>query len=200
MNQKLIVGILVVFVFAVAGIFGWEKLAINKPSDTNLDSQTDTNAQDWKTYQNGKSGFEIKYPTNWMALENSGDNSDRSIISLVSPETQEMIQNRKTDSSCDLSIYYYFSVADEPENKINEFKATTLEEMIDKNRMITRIGQTTLGGEQATDVIWGGAGAYYTVLSDHANHLYKISSCNKERRNALTKTEMTILESFKFIK
>ena len=200
MNQKkIVIGILAVLTLVAVGIFVWGRSAI-KPSDTNFNSQTSAETRNWKTYQNSGSGFEIKYPADWMVSENSGDNSDRSVISLVSPETKVMIRDRKTDSSCDLSVYYYLSVVDEPENKSNEFKATTLEEMIDKNRMITRIGQTTLGGERATDVIWGGAGAYYTVLSDHANHLYKVSSCNKERRDALTQTEVTILESFKFIK
>jgi hypothetical protein len=201
MNQKKkwLGVVLAVVIIVVTGIFGLEKLTL-KPGNMNPNSQTDSQIQDWKTYQNNKYGFEIKYPTNWTILENAGDNSDRSVVSLVSSETQEMIRDRKTSSSCDLSVYYYPSIIDEPENKINKLKAITLEEMINKNNMITRIGQIDLDGEQATDVVWGGAGAYYTILSDHANHLYKISSCNKEQRDALTQTESAILESFKFLK
>jgi len=199
MNQKLIIGILVALVLVGVGIFGLGKLSTT-PNGTNPNPKKDIVTQDWKTYQNGQSGFEIGYPSNWTMLENSGDNADPSVISLISPETQEMIRNKKTSSSCDLSVYYYSSMADEPENKINGFKADTLEEIVDKNQMVTRIGRTTLGGEPAIDVIWGGAGASYTILSDHGNHLYKISSCNKERRDLLTKTEMGILETFKFIK
>lgn len=194
-------------IFLVGGaVLAWQKksdqkIIQNQTRQENITgTDTDIDTSDWKTYQHNEYGFEIKYPTSWTILKNAGSNSDRSVISLISPETQKMIQERRMDSSCDLSIYYYFSVTDEPENKSNGLEATTLEEVIDKNRMITRIGQTMLSGEQAIDVVWGGAGAYYTVLSDHGGHLYKLSSCNKEKRGALTSTELTILESFKFLR
>mgnify|MGYP006323696465 FL=1 len=200
MNQKkIVIGILFVVVFAIAGVFVWKKNDI-KPNNTNSNQQTNFQVQDWKIYQNDNYGFEIKYPADWAIIENAGDNTDRSVISLVSPETQKIILDKKTSSSCDFSVYYYNSILDEPENKANEFKAITIEEMINKNHMITRIGQIDLGGEPAIDVVWGGAGANYTILSDYKNHLYKISSCAKEKRSALTQTEVAILGSFNFIK
>jgi hypothetical protein len=205
--KKQLIYILIGFILLAlgAGFWVWKKQVnlmvlqdqIKKEEVVKTDADV-ADTSDWKTYRSDKAGFEIKYPNDWRALENAGDNSDRSIISLISPGTQKLIQDRKSYSSCDFSIYYYPSVRDEPENKMNGFKATTIEEMINKNSMITQAGQATLGGEQATDVVWGGAGANYTILSGHANHLYIISSCNKERRDALTPTEITILENFKF--
>lgn len=200
MNQKkIVVSILIMTVLVITGFFIWKKLDI-KPSHINSDQQESSQTKDWKTYQNDNYGFEIKYPIDWTIIENAGDNADRSVVSLVSPETQKMVLSKKTSSSCDFSVYYYNSILDEPENRINEFKAVTIEEMINKNHMITRIGQIDLGGEPATDVIWGGAGASYTILSDYKNHLYKISSCAKEKRSALTQTETAILGSFNFTK
>ncbi len=161
---------------------------------------TPLDTSDWKTYRNEELGFEVKYPGSWMLVKRTRNEFDGSVIQLVSPEVQEAFQATRIDYSCDWSISYYSSISDEPENKFGGLAASTLAEMISTNRLITKIGKTLLGGEQATDVVWGGNGAYYTILSDHGSHLYKISACHKESRSDLTTTEMTILASFQFTK
>jgi hypothetical protein len=88
MNQKLIVGILVVFVLAVIGVFGWKIVSapqsarmtqnIEQPAETNTDevesvknlvdgeySFVSVDASDWQIYRDEEAGFEIKIPKNF---------------------------------------------------------------------------------------------------------------------------------------
>lgn len=166
-------------------------------AETLTTKSLDTN--DWKTYRNKECGFEIRYPDDWEMRENTGQNSDSSVISLTSPETRTFIEDRATDSSCDLSVYYYPSIADEPENKYNHDHAVTLEEMISRNPMIAPVGQIELSGQKATDVVWGGNGAYYTILAIRNSHLYKVQFCRKEYKDTLSVIEMGIIRTFQFL-
>ncbi|WP_374683229.1 PsbP-related protein [Accumulibacter sp.] len=167
---------------------------VETPKTENLDTSN------WKTYRNEKYSFEIRYPDNWEIRKSAGHNSDSSVISLTSPETRKLIQDRATDSSCDLSVYYYPSVPDEPANKYNYDQAVTLEEMISRNPMIRPIGQAELGNQKATDVVWGGNGAYYTILAIRNSHLYKVSFCRKENKDTLSVIEKSIVRTFQFLK
>jgi hypothetical protein len=168
-----------------------------KQNVDNNQSQSDTNIiNNRKTYKNDKYGFEMKYPSNWKMSENSGNNSDPSVVSFISPETQKLIEQKRIQTNCDLSVYYYNSIADEPEND-NEL--ATIKEMIDNNQLITKIGTTKLGDKEAIDVVWGGYGAYYTILSENKGHLYKVFFCDKDSKDKLTAIDKNILDSFRFL-
>jgi uncharacterized protein YxeA len=208
MRKKIIISLILILVLVViAGGIWYGKN--NRPQTVknnqqesreqvkqNQNHQEETSASDWKTYKNNKYGFEMKYPNNWKMSENSGNNSDPSVASFVSPETQKLIEQKRIQTNCDLSVYYYNSIADEPENNN---KLATIKEMIDNNQLITKIGTTKLGDKEAIDVVWGGYGSYYTILSENKGHLYKVFFCDKDSKDKLTATDKNILDSFRFL-
>ncbi len=159
-------------------------------------SQKSTN-QDWSQHTSNK-GFSISYPSDWELTTNSGDSGDSSVISLLSPETAAKVKSQESAYTQDINIYYYSTVSEEPENKANDLKATTLDGMINKSTVITEIGSIEIGGQSGTDVIWGGYGAYYTILTTKNSHLYKIQFATSETKADLTDTEREIISSFKF--
>lgn len=175
----------------------WQKKTSQEMSQGEV-KNTDTKVvpEGWKAYRSEKYGFEIQYPKDWKISETIGDITYAPVVSLVSPETQVLMEKRRVSETCDLSVYFYDSIKSAPENRD---QATTIEEMISQNELIRRIGPTTLGGVNAIDVVWGGNGAYYSILATKNDHLYNFWSCNKERRDQLSSTEKQIIESFKFV-
>lgn len=156
----------------------------------------------WKTYKNGLYGFNLQYPSNWTLAEGvQGGSTDKSVVSLASPETTAAFKaaNGKEGAySDDFSIYYYISVADEAENKANNYGAKTIDQLISTNPAIQKIGSTTLGGLPATDVYWSGLGKYYAILAMKQDHLLKVWFSNIDDKANLTDTEKKIISSVQF--
>ncbi len=95
MNQKkLIVGILVAIVLAVAGVFGWKEKNTSQPKQVTqsveqsaktdgiesvkdlIDGEysfTPVDTSDWKIYKNEEVGFEIKIPKDWKLVNTFKD-------------------------------------------------------------------------------------------------------------------------------
>ena len=209
MQKRYLYALTGIGIVLMGGIFlGWSKKTQPEPTQNQTPKEEvvetpkteNLDTSDWKTYRNETYGFMVRYPDNWEMRQNTGQNSDSSVISLTSPETRKLMQDRATDSSCDLSVYYYPSIADEPENEYNHDHAVTLEEMMSRNPMIAPVGQIELSGQKATDVVWGGNGAYYTILAIRNSHLYKVQFCRKEYKDTLSVIEMGIIRTFQFLK
>lgn len=171
------------------------------PTDSSTSSAPESSAQQsnfdtsgWKTYRHEKYGFELRYPNDWHLKENNGCNYDLSVVSLSSPETQQEVRKECPD---DISIYWYQSIVNVPENRLG---ATTLEDFIRNNKMISKIGPTELGGIPATEVSWVGNGTYYAILAMKDSNLYEIFFAQADNKSAVTNIEWKILSTFQFIK
>jgi len=162
---------------------------------------TDQVAVTWKTYKNGLYGFNLQYPSNWTLIEKPGTGDDRPVVSLTSPET---LANFKTagdkagDYSEDVSIHYYQTVADEPENKINKYGAKTIDQLISTNTAIQKIGSITFGGLPGTEVYWGGLTQNYAILVMNQDHFFKIWLNNVTDKAILSDSLKKIISSFQF--
>ena len=197
--SKKLIGVVVLIIAIVVGGWFWYVSKNNSQKQvtsivveaTNQQTLGEINISSWDVYKNETMGFKVKTPSDWNIY-----NVDKNTINFTSPETEKMIQNHEIQSTCDLSVSYYSSIVDEPENSL---KANNLKEMIKQDHLIKEIGSTMLGDENAIDVIWGGYGAYYSVLSIHNNHFYKVLFCNREDAKQLTSSDRAILQSFEFI-
>jgi hypothetical protein len=151
----------------------------------------------WNTYTAREQGFAFDYPSNWE-LNRDTSNSDYPTVSAASPQTKQAREEGGglySPDSPDFSVFYYDSIADEPENH----QATTLNDFVKNNQLISVIGQATLGGQQATEVSWGGHGVYYVILAERNNHIYKLWFANVWEKSQLTETHKQIIASFRFI-
>lgn len=162
---------------------------------------TPIDTSDWKTYRNEKQGYEVQYPTSWT-MKDYQENG----ITLNSEENEELLKKIQLGKMygegymSDINIVYYESVSEEPENILNELNARTIDEFVERNYIITKIEKMKFSEETAWVVIWGGFGAYLTILVEHNNHLYKIMFGNKEKISDLSVTDYEILRSFSFLK
>jgi hypothetical protein len=170
-------------------------------SATSTPTNSPIDTSDWKTYTNNEYGYSLKYPSDWELKEYS--NMEGSPITLISPETKKIIEQNTTSGGASISsefqIDYYPSITDEAENKANNYSALTIDELINKNSTLTKIGTTKLGNNPAIDLIWGGYGTNYTILSDKNNHLYKVRT-NVANKNGLSEIQNEIINSFQFTK
>jgi hypothetical protein len=154
----------------------------------------------WKTYNNEEYKYEVKYPNDWVL-----DEKIKETVTLNSPENEKIRKDIEAGKVYgegymrDIIISYYSSVSEEPENKANKFGAVTIDELIQRDTLITPLGQITFAGEKAYEVIWGGFGAYYSILIEKNNHLYVITFGNQEDKSKLTEIEKQILSTFRFI-
>lgn len=206
MNQKNI--ILVIALILVLSLFAFIRIneLKNKPTnEININSQEKNiqnedydllNTKDWQTYSNDTYGFSFKYPSDYISMDKSGSNYDQSVISIFSPGAQKNMKENEPYSES-LSVYYYNSIDDEPENKANDLKATNIDELLQKNSMIKKNESIKVDNEDAVSVIWGGNDAYYVVLVMHENHLYKLWFGDTME---LSPTQKNILSTFKFTK
>lgn len=163
---------------------------------------TDSTAN-WKTYKSDIYGYEFKYPADWKILE--GESADNpTMISIRKASTQKAIDDAKSAGNLygpmldDIVVYYYNSVADEPANKTGKLGATTVDELIQKNTLITKVGTEQVGNMQGTGVMWAGHLTDYVVLVTSNSHLYEISFTNRGSKDEVSSEERQILSTFKF--
>lgn len=121
--------------------------------------QENNETPDWKVYQNKELGFRVDYPENWEIKEYN--EYDDQHLELTSFQTLELIEEQKAlfdgedygHWSADIMIYYSYSVVEEYVNKANKLGATTIDELIEKDDSMEKIGEIKIGDKNAIEVI-----------------------------------------------
>jgi len=216
MNKKVAITGVVIVIIAVVSMFMVQKKS-NAPVEKEQNQiqqqeqqpvqsgdQQVVDTSDWKAYSNSTYGFEFKYPKDWIIENNSGVNTDPSVVSIMSQETKKDIdKNREAGVICeacgpDVSFYYYSSIENQPDNKY--VKAKNLNEFIEKDNFIKKIGERKMGNINMIETIQNGAGAYYALMAENNSHIYKIFFTHRDSRDKLNDIENKILSTYKITK
>lgn len=219
MNEKSFVNIILIVIVVLAvgavGYFVFVKksapIAQQTPTpsqNNNPVSPTPTQKNEtvnWKTYSNSKYNFSLKYPNGWTTEESSQTDLTGRIISLRSPETSQLLNERKIDSgySYNLVVSFWPTINNEYARGgswIGQRNYTGLADFFtDKNALKQKIGNTTIAGQNAYEVSIGGAGANYGIMIEH-NGIYELSFETAWDKSKLGSTEKQILSTFQFSK
>ncbi len=202
--------IVTVVVFGLVGCGKKQPVQVEQPEqkqeeiNKEVQKTEEVDTSNWQTYKNEEFGFEIKCPEDWKIKENK----EYDLVSFNSPRTEKFNEEAKKDGSYsegymdDITISYYLNISEEPENKANKLNATTIEEFISRNPLISEARKTTIGeDEDVWEMTRGGYSSYYTILTnDDKGHVYEILFGNKESKDSLNQTENSILKSFMFVR
>ncbi len=140
---------------------------------------------DWKTYRNEEYGFEFKYPSNWVKLDNY--QTDPDLITIVS--SNESADNvSKCYEGCGPDLWFY------------HYKNIDLEKYInDPGNLLFNPKKIKIDGQTAYEVDEAGFSSYYAVLVQKGNDVYKILGYNNQLSLSSNTIESQILSTFKFI-
>lgn len=219
MNQKgfanIILIVIVVLAVGVVGYFAFVKKsaptaqpAPTPPQTDNAASSTPTQKNEtanWKIYSNSKYNFSLKYPNGWTLEESSQTDLTGRIISLRSPETSQLLNERKIDSgySYNLVVSFWPTINNEYARGgswIGQRNYSSLADYFtDKNAFKQKTGSITVAGQNAYEVSIGGAGANYGVMIEH-DGIYELSFETAWDKSKLGSTEKQILSTFQFSK
>ena len=142
--------------------------------------------------------FEFRYPEDWKLESKAGVNSDPSVVSITSPQTEKDQIEGKNCCGPDISFYYYESIKDEPDNE--SAKAKNLEEYIERGELIRKVGLRRVGNVEMIETIHGGYGAYYVLMADSGGAIYKIFFTYAAESKMLREVDNAILSTFKIAK
>ncbi|MDB5204863.1 MAG: hypothetical protein JWP09_891 [Candidatus Taylorbacteria bacterium] len=188
--SKLLAVILAILIFGVGLYFGseFEKLSLIVPNTVQpVIQNVKTDTSDWKTYQNDKYGFKIKYPATYFIFQ-SADQVKESVTPVSSDSKQIYITGNKDMFFCCEPSYVLIKI--DPETKdldvrLEEEKAKLELRSVDANgiqALSTNIAgvkafnlttQPVYGGE-LQELIFDKGGNSYTVMTNfNENESYK---------------------------
>jgi len=203
-SLKVVLLVFAVVLVGALGYFVWEQKKAGDTADYSAPTvkkvPTATTAKDetadWKTYTGAY--FSFKYPLNWeVATGGLGEFNSPTRLRLVSPETRIEVENSDLFEIDFIDFQYYERIADEGENKVNGYGATTLDELMTKSPTITKIGAVTINGVNGYDGIRVGKSEYYSVYLSKSGHLYEIIFDHRGEKANVSSTENLIIKSFK---
>lgn len=156
----------------------------------------------WQLYENEEGKFRLDVPGDWTIKEDKDDYGNI-IVTFVSPKTiaavkkeiETMGQNYG-QAEADMVISYSATISQETANAANGYGATTLEELIAKDPLITKIGDIELDGLVADEVVIGGEGDSYGIYIEKEGRLCEISFVNRADKAHLDEIDKRILETF----
>jgi len=164
---------------------------INSPIDTS----------NWKTYTNDEYGFSIKYPSDWENIPEVKISSVGLVSSIASPE---MIKARNDNSGMyrnDIEVYYFPKISDELNNKLNNWNAKSLDELIqNSNGKYTKVGEVNINGNKIYKITTSGILSSNFLFIEKNGQLYEIAINNIDSFDSIDKTLENIIDSFQFTK
>ena len=219
MNQKgfanIVLVVVIVLIVGAVGYFAFVKKSARLAEQTQTTTQTNNSVSpiptqkdetaNWKTYSNSKYNFSLKYPNGWTIEEPTNADTTGRVISLRSPETVQLLNEREIDPgySYNLVVSFWSNVNNEYARGgswIDQRNYTSLTDYFtDKNAFKQKIGSITVAGQSAYEVSIGGAGANYGVMIEY-NGVYELSFETAWDKSKLGSTEKQILSTFQFSK
>lgn len=148
---------------------------------------------DWKTYTNSELSYSIKYPTDWIIDTNFiKDNS----IYLLTKERKQNLDADKIVRVFDVSVRFFQSVSDLPNNQTNRLSFENwIKQEADNYGFIQR--KTILvDGASGYQGIGSGDGESYLIFVQKGDSVYQIETGDS---TTPTVTEQRIIDSFKFL-
>ncbi len=152
-----------------------------------------------QTYVNSTLGYSVACPANWLEYA-----INERVILFNSPKNMGLLRQVESGEMYgegyqnDVTINYYESIADYPENASNNIQATTVPDLLSKMQTVSNVKEIKVGGVTAYGFSQGGLGVYYVVFIQHNGHLYEIFFGNKAGAEDLSAEEKDFLSSFKF--
>ncbi len=162
-------------------------------------------ASTWKTYASSTCGFAFEYPADWVTTESAAG------ISLTSPETTKAMADFETNHilgeagpSYDFSAGCWGTVGDfAKDNGYADLSGSTLAALLiaaqDNAHDTTKLGETTIDGRSASEVLIGGVGATYQLWVGNET-VTVLSFPGASKRSELTENQAHILSTFVFTK
>ena len=208
---------LIAVAISVGGIFLLRGLS---PAPTPSPEPQAVDTSGWQTYRNegpslqgatepqSEFGFKVKYPKDWVLLKDAKDwgEADSHILLMLNGPTNEALKAKIASGEYygegyieDIRISYYKSIAEVPENVLNNLGATTLRDFVESNPAIDSAAEISFAGYPAFEMVRGGFSLYYTVLIDKEGKIYEIFFGNASDKASLSDVEKTILSTFRFV-
>ena len=172
---KKIILILIILAILIGGYFLYKFISTKNPDKKA--NQTSNQIDNWKTYNNDKHNFFIKYPNDWTAEEipntNQSSVDENFYVNFLSPET---IQSRKDNGITEIANGFQIYISSKTTNQQNyyteQFNGAT-----DK-KSITVDNKTAT----AWNVIYA-MGNPYTTLIDYNNLYFEITDLNSNHQS-----------------
>ena len=142
--------------------------------------------------------FTFSYPENWTVQY-----APNAPVTVLSPESMAARKDAQIEAlgyQPDIVIYYYPTVADEPNNKANNIGAENWEDLVNNDRNIMVTGEVQIAGKQAIAVVQLNNGEIFAYYIPNGDALYVVQFPHRKDSVDVSDMEMEIVNSLKLLK